>query len=139
MAFEGGIRYMNVLPGDIVPANDIISPFGELEPGISYTDSPPEHLAELQAPIRTLAVPTPAHLILDVPEGPDHRLVRPLQCIIVGTSKRVTDDAQRTHYALIVSYVRKEGEDKIYERAGVAFLTTGELLPPQDERYIRIQ
>jgi hypothetical protein len=47
MAFEGGIRYMNVLPGDIVPANDIISPFGELEPGISYTDSPPEKLAEL--------------------------------------------------------------------------------------------
>ncbi len=84
-------------------------------------------------------MPTPAHLILDVLEGPDHKLVRPLQCIIVGTSKRVTEEAQRTHYALIVSYIRNEGEDRIYERARVAFLTTDELLPPQDERYIRIQ
>jgi hypothetical protein len=139
MAFDGGIWYRNVLLGDIEPANDIVSPFAGIEPGKSYTDLTSGKLAELQAPIRTLAVPTPARLIFDVPEAPDRRLVRPLQCVIVGKSKRLTGDGQRTHYALIVSYLRKEEGVEIYERAGVAFLTTSEILPEQDTNYARIQ
>jgi hypothetical protein len=139
MAFEGGIRYMNVPFGDIDPANDIFSPFGGIGPGKSYTDLTSGKLAELQAPIRTLAVPTPARLILDVPEARDRRLVRPLRCVVVGKSQRVTGDGQRTHYALIVSYLRKEEGVEIYERAGVAFLNTAEILPEQDKKYVRIQ
>lgn len=136
MAFDRGMRYMNVPLGDIEKANDTISPFEGIDPGRSYTDIYSGKIAELQAPIRTLATEMPEWLILDDPE---RKLAKPLKCVILGRSISQAKDGQRTHYALIISFLRVEKETEIYERAGVAYLSTAEILPEQDKKYVRIQ
>ena len=127
---------MNVPLGGIEKANDTVSPFEGIEPGMSYTDIYPEKIAKLQAPIRTLATEMPEWLILDDPE---RKLAKPLKCVILGRSITKAKDGQRTHYALIISFLSVEKETEIYERAGVAYLSTAEILPEQDKKYVRIQ
>ena len=139
MAFDGEIRYMNVPLGNIEKAEDLVSPFERTEPGTLYTDLSPTKRAELRAPVRTLAVPKPSWLILDEPESPDRPVARPLKCVIVGKSRKSTGNGDRTNYALIVSLLRIEGKVEIYERAGVAYLATSEILPEQDKKYVRIR
>jgi hypothetical protein len=136
MAFEGEIRYMNVPFGDIERAGDIVSPFETLTVGKLYPDIYPTRPAELQAPVYALAVENPDEVILDEP----HReLARPLECVIVGKSKTLTND-QQTYYALIVHALRKEdGELDIYERVGVAYLKMKEIRLDQSGKCVRIR
>jgi hypothetical protein len=136
MAFNGGIRYMNVPLGDIEKAKDTVSPFERLETGMLHTDISSGSTAELQAPVRTLATETPEWLILDEPE---RILAKPLKCVIIGRRIKQAVDGQRTHYAMVISFLSVEEGVEIYERAGVAYLGTAEILPEQDKKYVRIR
>jgi hypothetical protein len=136
MAFHGGIRYMNVPFLDIEKAKDIVSPFQDIKPGILYTDMKFEKPAELHAPIRTLIVDTAGSIIWD---DPNRKLARPLKCIIIGKSVKERVDGQRTHYAMIVSFIGVEEGVEIYERAGVAYLVTEEIESEGDKKYVRIR
>jgi len=127
---------MNVPLGDIEKSKDTFSPFEQLEPGMPYTDTSSGNTAELQAPVRTLATETPEWLILD---EPGRILPKPLKCIIIGKKIKQTEEGQRTHYAMIISFLCVDGGVEIYERAGVAYLATAEILPEQDKKYVRIR
>jgi hypothetical protein len=136
MAFDGEIRYMNVPFGDIEKAKDTVSLVEGIEPGTSSTGINFGRATELRAPVRTLAVEIPDWLIQD---EADRILARPLKCVIVGKSIKETKDKQRTHYELIVSFLRVEQGLEIYERAGVAYLATGEIVPEQEKKYVRMR
>ncbi|OHW99994.1 HET domain-containing protein, partial [Colletotrichum incanum] len=124
MAYSGEIRYMNVPFDGIRRAENIRSPFETLHQGRAYADSDLGRPAELRAPIHTIVVNEPNWLILDEPE---RKFGSPLKCVIVGESKNHRSE-QPTHYALVVSLCgTNEGKD-IFERVGVAYLKSEEIV-----------
>lgn len=91
---------MHVPFGKTNEASNIRSPFANLEPGTSYTDTGFGGLTELQVPLRTL-VGTPNSMTLD---DPDRTFNRPFKSFIVRTNKKLKI-GQPMHYAIIVSFL----------------------------------
>ncbi|KAF2106153.1 hypothetical protein BDV96DRAFT_655024 [Lophiotrema nucula] len=115
MAYEGGIKYMNVPFGQVDWSTDVVSPFAHTE---SMDDTNSVQSMQLKAPLFNILDPLNDDLILD---ETDQHSEQPLKCIIVGTSKDLHPDQKLICYTLLV---RETGGKKsgIHERVGVARL-----------------
>jgi len=115
MAYAGDIRYMNVPLGEVDWAQwekDVVSPWKHAQDNNKVP-------LELEVVVRDLKTIHPgARVFLD---EPSHTFDRPFRCVIVGSSKASYQGKGPTYYALIVTPL-SQGEENIYERAGVACL-----------------
>jgi hypothetical protein len=133
MAYDGGIRYMDVLFGEVLWNQDIISPFK-----FNRFDGDDERAKPLgiEARVWDIVEPDSRQLILD---EPGRNFAQPLKCVVVGTSKQTASDEHQIHYTMIVSFLRV-GKLDVYERAGVGFLERQHIvLPDKPGTKARIQ
>jgi hypothetical protein len=119
MAYNGGIRYMDVPFGEVVWSEDIISPYSEtsLENRRSIDDG--EMVPWIIAPAWDMLEPQNSHMILD---EPNRAFTLPLKCVTVGKNKTPLLDGRLIHYVLIISSVSLAGGIEVYERIGVGFV-----------------
>jgi hypothetical protein len=110
MAYDGGIKYMDIPGGKVDWAKDIVSPFAN--------DSDVEPPTELRSPIYEIAASQQGDFIWD---DADRTIKQPLKCIIVGTSKEFLPIDQSFFYLLVVEETSAK-DPGVYERVGVARL-----------------
>ena len=113
MAYEGGIKYMDIPFGEVSWAEEIASPFGPGAPEMVGHAT----MSTIHAPVWGLVEGLDHQLILDDPlrESPRH-----LKCVVVGMSKH-SEVQPQVHYALLVAHSSRE-KPGMYERIGVAVL-----------------
>jgi hypothetical protein len=116
MAYDGGIKYMDIPLGGAIWAEekDMTSPFK------ATSEDSPEVGGKnrLEALVHGIVEAQNRKLIMDEP-GRD--FAQPFKCVIVGRSKQAEGEDNQIHYAIIVSFVTREGVE-VYERVGVGFL-----------------
>jgi hypothetical protein len=114
MAYDGPIRYMAVLFGQVSWSNDITSTFAQTGKADVLSDGhrEGEGLTELKAPVWEIANVQDVQMNLD---DPSRHFAHPLQCVVVGKSK--TESSRQEYYVMLV---HTEGE--VYERVGVAIM-----------------
>jgi hypothetical protein len=121
MAYDGGIKYMNVPFGKTTWNGHISSPFkaGNLDSGAEERQP-----LDFEAPICELHEDANRHLILD---EPGRKLTMPLSCVIIGSNQHSVQDENRIHYVLIVTLL-VGGASRIYERVGVGILNNKQIV-----------
>jgi hypothetical protein len=119
MAYNGGIRYLDVPFGEVVWSEDIISPYSET--GLkNWRDVDDGAMAPwIIAPAWDVIEPQNRHMILD---EPSRTFTRPLKCVTVGKNRTPQLDGRRIHYVLVISFVSSADEFEVYERIGVGFV-----------------
>lgn len=134
MAYEGGIKYMDIPFGEVYWENNVISPFiqGSISSGSDEDVLLP---FEIQAQVWDIVGPHDQRLILDEPACIQ---VEPLRCVILGKNKRSEPDPGQIHYVMIVTKAGN-GEVDAYERVGVAFLERRQIGLDRPEEPIRIR
>jgi len=121
MAYDGGIKYMDVPFGKVTWNEDISSPFkaGNLDSGAEGRLP-----LDIEAPICGLHEDANRHLILD---EPGRNFTRPLKCVIIGSNQHSEQDENRLHYVLVVTLIFRDAS-RIYERVGVGILNNKQIV-----------
>ena len=132
MAFDGGIRYMDVPGGEVSWAKDIPSPFkaGNVETGIEGQP----HL-EIEAPVFDIVEGEARGLIFD---EPSRRLVGPTKCVIIGSNDEMKVNENGLNYILIVTSTNEDAMG-VYERVGVGVLENRQIVLDQPGATVRIR
>ncbi|KAI1743163.1 heterokaryon incompatibility protein-domain-containing protein [Xylaria scruposa] len=116
MAYKGGIQYIDV-PGESTHWNQ----------DVTWSPSPAGHedlsthngmSRELKAPIWSLVEPQDEDIILD---GERPLNLQVTKCVIIGVSKRPSDEDTKLYYVLIVMPVYVDN-DAVWERLGVGIM-----------------
>lgn len=134
MAYDGGIKYMNVPMGKVLWNEKVLSPFRENQDGDEIYNEEKRVPFEIEAEAWDINESDTERLILDEPGAAP---VGPLKCVIIGIDKKETE-ASQTHYALLVSQTRK-GDENMYTRRGVAFLKRVQIAFDRSSLNIRIR
>ncbi|KAF2468329.1 HET-domain-containing protein [Lindgomyces ingoldianus] len=132
MAYDGGIKYMDVPFGKVVWNEDVSSPFkaGNLDSGAEGRLP-----LDIEAPICGLNEDANRHLILD---EPGCNLTKPLKCVIIGSNQDSEQDKNRVHYVLVVTLVFR-GLTRIYERVGVGILNSEQIVQAEVGETVHIR
>ncbi|PVH75774.1 HET-domain-containing protein [Cadophora sp. DSE1049] len=117
MAYDGGIRYMDVPLGKASWAEEITSPFKARS--TNSPDNGDERGLEARVWDIVDVEPQSPQLIMD---EPGRTFDWPLKCVIVGTNKKSKQNEHQVHYTMIVSFFIGENGVGVYERVGVGFL-----------------
>jgi hypothetical protein len=121
MAYEGGINYMDVPYGTVDWNSAITSPSANTDEIFDNLRGSTELVVSIffvGAPVHHIIDQTNANMILD---EPSRELNQPLQCVIVGTSKKQQKDVQEWCYVVLVVESSRSVNGS-YERVGVAKL-----------------
>jgi hypothetical protein len=141
MAYEGGIRYMDVPYGRVSWREDIISPFAKVDEldetnDIATERSKGEMRLEIKAPVWDLLGSQSETIILD---EPDRKLSQTPKCVIIGESKTATHEDARVCYVLIVVPIATVNGIEVCERIGVGSLERRHIRLDGQETMVRIQ
>jgi hypothetical protein len=117
MAYEGGIKYMDVPFGEVSWNSNIVSPFGQ-GPNTPDRDDEGQLPIEIEAQVWDIVDAENQHLIID---EPGRVPVEHFRCVVLGQNKNSEPSPSQMHYAMIVTRVCK-GIVDTYERVGVAVL-----------------
>lgn len=119
MAYDGGIRYLDVPLGGVSWASDIVSPFQQWTPQEANKTDELEKPCEIQAPTWELVAPQSLPLKLD---ESDYDGFASLSCIILARSKEEQNEMTRSFFVIITRPVNADFKERLCERAGVAVL-----------------
>ncbi|CZR58814.1 uncharacterized protein PAC_08706 [Phialocephala subalpina] len=117
MGYDGPMNYMAISFGQVSWCHKITSPFEKAE-NRRKSNSHASSTAELEALVWELTSVPGGQIILD---EPSRTLRHPVQCIIVGRSKKNPTHADQTHFVLLVHRVA-DVDEEVYERVGVGTL-----------------
>jgi hypothetical protein len=132
MAYDGGIRYMDIPFGEASWSKDIVSPFSARHrKSLSNGEQ-----NGLELPVWDIVEPQNQQLILD---EPTRTFASPLKCVIVGRNEKQMEDEHQIYYTIIVSFLSVEEGVGIYERVGVGFLERRNIALDGPGPKIRIQ
>lgn len=132
MAYDGGIKYMDIPFGKVSWADDVISPFkGE---GFEDTGNRRDEAlrTEMEAPVWDFIDSQGGQLVLDEP-GRD--VAGPLKCVIMGTIKQPLIDQEQLNYVLVIAL----NEEEVYERVGVGVLERSQIILDKLRKFVRIR
>jgi len=124
MAYDGGIKYMDVPFGEVSWTKEITSPFAKSRLDISG------RCCENENEVVVPEVKAPAWDIVDMElqsrqvflDNPTRTLDGPYKCAIIGESSLHATDERQTHYVLIISRPRGVGDAGVWERIGVGYM-----------------
>ncbi|KAF4938928.1 Serine/threonine-protein kinase ULK3 [Colletotrichum fructicola] len=119
MAYDGGIRYLNVPLGGVSWASDIVSPFQQWTPQEANKTDELDKPCEIQAPTWELVAPQKLPLKLDESDYDDFAS---LSCIILARSKEEQSEMTRSFFVILTRPVNADFKERLCERAGVAVL-----------------
>jgi hypothetical protein len=125
MAYDGGIKYMDIPFGQVSWADDVISPFKS--EGVEDATLP----TEMEAPVWGFTDPQDGQLVLD---EPNREVAVPLKCVIIGTTKQSFMVQKQLNYVMIVVL----NEEEVYERVGVGVLEKSQLIAEMPRKIVRI-
>ncbi|CAI0642010.1 unnamed protein product [Colletotrichum noveboracense] len=119
MAYDGGIRYLDVPLGGVSWASDIVSPFQQWTPQEANKTDELDKPCEIQAPTWELVAPQKLPLKLDESDYDDFAS---LSCIILARSKEEQSEMTRSFFVILTRPVNADFKERLCERAGVAVL-----------------
>ncbi|KAF2104858.1 HET-domain-containing protein [Rhizodiscina lignyota] len=141
MAYDGGIRYMDVPYGGVSWREDIVSPFAKAKKLDRSNETVMEGSEgtiglEIEAPAYDLLEPHSEKILLD---EPGRKLPRFLKCVIVGEDKSPTRGDSRVCYVLIIVFFAFVDGVEVWERVGVGALVRRHIILDGVQTKVHIQ
>lgn len=134
MAYDGGIKYMEVPFGKVTWSKNIQSPFkGRTE--LSGDGESTTSFLTIEAQCWDIRDSDIDGIYLDEPEGTPNAAYR---CVIFGVDKDSEPKPEQMNYTLIVCKIGN-GAENLYERAGVGFLERRNIVFERLSATIRIR
>lgn len=140
MTYDGPIHYLKIPFGQISWGNDITLPFVKQSHVLNDSQRKGEGVAiptlDLEAPVWEIVGTLGERMILDEPY---RSFARPLQCVVVGTSKKKPLNERQAYYVLLVHFAAHVHEGQGYERVGVGILDRRHIALDGPHRMARIR